>query len=476
MSLSGSMMDMHLALDRERQAMQTRPTTVDLGSNAPSIRHSQIFPRRASVSVDRDVVPSRGLDRPKKKKGLAKIWGMVRGNKGSKTEAQRARDVTPVERSEDDTPLAPPPPLSYLVNRTSRDRSMSNASRRTAVPPGTGGGPSNGALPTPTSIRNTWLEDATVSRGMGGMLPAHTEESHSNANGYGGPESDTTRTAMQGQSVGGEPEVRQRSQDYGPELRGPVIQTPGSPRPISVYSLHKSLPPLPNEAPASQSMPTPIDSPRPVTMFDMNTHSHLSAPNMNEQRNEMLGSPQPYFSRDVRRQSFGGMASRPDLTASGTFPLSSGRGNTRSGMGAAQDPFGYSPYSEMGTMRMSVSGSRSTGRLGLGLAADDTVRCESDKTVGKRRSRFGLSNLTPPGPPTSELDQHQDGSPSVTEYGVGNGSSRSRHNGNGYMTPGQGASRMSVASRRAIEELVDQDPKFVAYRYPSVDQNIALLR
>ncbi|KAL5484864.1 hypothetical protein ACEPAI_7506 [Sanghuangporus weigelae] len=507
MSLSGSMMDMHLALDRERQAMQTRPTTVDLGSNAPSIRHSQIFPRRASVSVDRDVVPSRGLDRPKKKKGLAKIWGMVRGNKSSKSETQRARDVTPVERSEDDTPLAPPPPLSYLVNRTSRDRSMSNASRRTSVPPGTGGGPSNGALPTPTSIRNTWLEDATVSRGMGGMLPAHTEESHSNANGYGGPESDTTRTAMQGQSVGGEPEMRQRSQDYGSELRGPVIQTPGSPRPISVYSLHKSLPPLPNEAPASQSMPTPIDSPRPVTMFDMNTHSHLSAPNMNEQRNEMLGSPQPYFSRDVRRQSFGGMASRPDLTASGTFPLSSGRGNTRSGMGAAQDPFGYSPYSEMGTMRMSVSGSRSTGRLGLGLAADDTVRCESDKTVGKRRSRFGLSNLigkmtggsrtsmnannnnnsnasegrlsvavSPPGPPTSESDQHQDGSPSVTEYGVGNGSSRSRHNGNGYMTPGQGASRMSVASRRAIEELVDQDPKFVAYRYPSVDQNIALLR
>ncbi|OCB84808.1 hypothetical protein A7U60_g8334 [Sanghuangporus baumii] len=176
-------------------------------------------------------------------------------------------------------------------------------------------------------------------------------------------------------------------------------------------------------------------------------------------------------------------------------------------MGAAQDSFSYSPYSEMGSMRMSASASRSTGRLGPGLAADDPVRCEGDKAVGigKRRSRFELSNLigkitgrsrtsmnannnnsasegrlsvavSPPGPPTSESDQHQYGSPSVTEYGVGNGSIRSRHNGNGYMTPGQGASRMSVASRRAIEEFVDQDPKFVAYRYPSVDQNIALLR
>ena len=49
-------------------------------------------------------------------------------------------------------------------------------------------------------------------------------------------------------------------------------------------------------------------------------------------------------------------------------------------------------------------------------------------------------------------------------------------NGVNGLPPGAGQSRMSVASRRAIEELVDQDPNFVAYRYPSVDQNIALLR
>ncbi|EJD03362.1 uncharacterized protein FOMMEDRAFT_28864 [Fomitiporia mediterranea MF3/22] len=541
MSLSGSMMDMHLALDQEKQAMQMRPPTVDLGSNAPSIRHSQIFPRRASVSGDRDVEP-RGIERPKKKKGLAKIWGLVKGNRGAKNEVQRGREAPPVERPEDDTPLAPPPPLSYLVNRTSRERSMSNASRRTSVPPssGTAAPPPTAALPTPTSIRNTWLEDASCSRQMGGMLPAHTEESHSNANGYGTPESDPPKVI---QAVSSEPDnmLQRGGQDIPPELQPPVIRAPSSPRPISVYSLHKSLPPLPNEIAASQSMPTPIDSPRPVTMFDMNPQNVMDGNNLNLNNEALgLGSPQPYFRRDMRRQSFGGLSSRPDLPASGgTFPLN-GRSNNnmRPVLGGPQDPFGYSPYAEMGSTATAVPASRSVGRLGLGNLQQDyqhlhpaAPRCDNEKAavVGKRRSKFGLANLLSkvtgggsgsrsslamrerehdarlslavpspyvppavhPGPPTSESDPHQDGSPSVTDYGAGNGgSSRSRHNnasnGGGLSVNGGGGglsvngftapSRMSVASRRAIEELVDQDPKFVAYRYPSVDQNISFLR
>ena len=484
--------------------MHARPTTVDLGSNAPSVRHSQIFPRRASVSVDRDV-PTRGIERPKKKKGLAKIWGMVRGNRNSKIEPQRGREAPVIDRSEDDTPLAPPPPLSYLVNRTPRERSMSNASRRMSVPSGPSAPPPSGTLPTPTSIRSTWLEDG--SRPIGGVLSAHTEESQSYANGNANADFEPQMSA---QPYVSEPEVRQPSQDIPPEQRIPTIRTPSSPRPISVYSLHKSLPPLPNEAPASQtqsqmqtqaqSMPTPVsDSSRPVTMFDMKPQS------FNTDNPDVLGTPQPYFRRDVRRQSFGGMTSRPDLTPSGTFPLSGRAMTPRSGMMCPQDPYAYSPYAEMGSAPMVAS--RSVGKLGL-VAADDAVRYDSDKALAKRRSRFGLSSLlekmkgnsrgsmnvnvngnvnasemrlsvtAPPAPgaPASDSDAHQDGSPSITEYGVGGagGSSRSRHNG--YVGAGGAPSRMSVASRRAIEELVDQDPKFVAYRYPSVDQNIALLR
>ena len=36
--------------------------------------------------------------------------------------------------------------------------------------------------------------------------------------------------------------------------------------------------------------------------------------------------------------------------------------------------------------------------------------------------------------------------------------------------------RMSVTSRKALEELVHQDADFVAYRYPSSDQRLDLLR
>ena len=37
------------------------------------------------------------------------------------------------------------------------------------------------------------------------------------------------------------------------------------------------------------------------------------------------------------------------------------------------------------------------------------------------------------------------------------------------------APRMSVTSRRAIDELVAQDPDFIAYRYPSTDQGLELV-
>lgn len=36
--------------------------------------------------------------------------------------------------------------------------------------------------------------------------------------------------------------------------------------------------------------------------------------------------------------------------------------------------------------------------------------------------------------------------------------------------------RMSVVSRKALEELVSQDTEFVAYRYPSNEQRLDLLR
>ncbi|KAH8119587.1 hypothetical protein DFH11DRAFT_1723091 [Phellopilus nigrolimitatus] len=495
MSTSGSMMDMHVALDREKQSMQMRPKTVDLGSNAPSLRASGQWPRRASLSVDCPVQPSDSDNRPKakKKRGLAKIWCLVTGSHKNAKEgdAQRGngREVQSTERSEDE-PLAPPPPLSYLVNRTTpRERSMSAASRRTSIPPAAVAPPPSTALPTPTSIRNTWLEPSNH------VLPAHAEEVYSNGNGYLGSDLEPPRGIHSALS---EPDIRQRVQEQ--QQPPQHMRAPSSPRPISVYSLHKSLPPLPNEIPSS-----PVDAPRPKTMYD------VSMSPQDDREPQTLETPQPFFRRDVRRQSFGGMSSRPDAPA--TFPLDSGRAGARSAL-AMQDAYAYaqvpppspSPYAEMGV----AAPSRSLGRLGYGSGDEG-----ADKALGKRRSRFGLASLlgkmtgaagrnsqssggsggdasarlsgvgaAPPAMANrdaetmlpSSSESHVDGSPGATaEYGAGGGSSRSRHTGLA-VTGGGPASRMSVASRRAIEELVDQDPNFVAYRYPSVEQNIALLR
>lgn len=496
-----------VALDRENQAMRMRPPTMDLGSlSQPMLpRHGDTFPRRASVSVDRNVAET-DRECPKKKKGFARIWGIVTKHRKPKNEAPRGREVVHLDRPEDDVPLAPPPPLSYLVNRSPRERTMSSASRRASVPNGTM--PPTNALPTPTSIRSTWIEDG--SRPIGAPLTAHTEESVSNMNALAEQPPPTSSGTDAPPPMGSprfiqpmmsEPDMRQRSQ------QDPTVQSLAdlhqqlaasrpsvSARPISMYSLHKSLPPLPpNEEPASGSMPTPVDMPRPQTMFDAMPQSITDSP-------EGLAQPNPPFRNDGRRQSFSGTGLRPDLTQPamnmgvgvGTFPLN----NIRQPTYVPQDTYdGYSPYAEMGALQLPAS--HSTGRL------DVRDQFQTEKQVGKRRSRFGLanllgkvsrsstdknisdrgrlsvvaSNLAPtPGPPTSESD------PSVTEYGAnGNASSsRSRHgngNGSGFgFGNANGQSRMSVASRKAIEELVDQDPKFVAYRYPSVDQNIALLR
>jgi len=45
--------------------------------------------------------------------------------------------------------------------------------------------------------------------------------------------------------------------------------------------------------------------------------------------------------------------------------------------------------------------------------------------------------------------------------------------GNGHVFP---RLSMSLTTRKNLEALVDQSPEFVAYRYPSGDQNLNLLR
>lgn len=469
-----------LALDREKQQM-AQALTADVPATQ---RLSDQWPRR-SQSTGPDGTGTLNGDRPKKKKGFAKIWKIVTGtSKSGKTNAVQ-REIQPLDRSEDDYPLAPPPPLSYLVNRTStRERAMStsaSSARRvsTNIVPNIVAQP---PLPTPTSIKSYWQDG-------GSGLPAHSEEplgtngngaNEDGVNGYFGNVDEQGRNVHPALS---EPDMRQRIQDQPSlpnqnTLSGFSGRVPSSPRPISVYSLHKQLPPLPHEASNVSSLHMPSDFTRPQTMFN------LDSPTAREGDEDLL-SPDPAFRREGRRQSFGGTSSRPDHSNGQMFPINGRHADRTATYAGSPSGYGnennYAPYNEMGA-------SRSLGRLGEGQGAG------SNATLGitKRRSKFGLANLlgklsrpststsearvaapTPennmPSSRPSESDVNLDAG-SVTEYGAS--SSRSRHTNNGGGLP----TRMSVASRKAIEELVDQDPEFVAYRYPSVDQSIIPLR
>jgi len=60
---------------------------------------------------------------------------------------------------------------------------------------------------------------------------------------------------------------------------------------------------------------------------------------------------------------------------------------------------------------------------------------------------------------------------------IGYAASASRHSAISASTNAPSPNlRMSVTSRKALEELVQEDPEFVAYRYPSNDQRLDILR
>lgn len=104
----------------------------------------------------------------------------------------------------------------------------------------------------------------------------------------------------------------------------------------------------------------------------------------------------------------------------------------------------------------------------------------TDSRPKKRKSKFGLSALF--GKKSAEIKE-----PAVDPLDFSvfrtspSGDSRDPHalGGSGYASPisaSSHAQRMSMMSRKNLDELVDQDPDFVAYRYPSNDQRLDLLR
>lgn len=201
-----------------------------------------------------------------------------------------------------------------------------------------------------------------------------------------------------------------------------------------IFGREKCLPPLPVES----SVNFPSDG-RPATMFALD-----------HRPSEELAPPRaPFRSADARRQSFGGLESRPgsqNFTYNGTPGPVAGN------------------YGEFGASRLSL-GWWEDARRSQGRAVGSVETTGTSKTASRRRSKFGLSSLF------GKKDRG-DISTSMDHESVVN-SRTSEHDSRGFTGPGV---RMSVTSRKAIQELVDQDPDFVAYRYPSNDPRLDLFK
>ncbi|RPD78058.1 hypothetical protein L226DRAFT_567756 [Lentinus tigrinus ALCF2SS1-7] len=467
MAPSGSMIDMHVALQQEQAYFAAHPSAIDISSNTPTLRASQSWPRAVtSPEPPASSVPAT----TKKKNGFKKIWKLVTGH--SKAAGKGASVSRSVDRHEDDMPLAPPPPLSYLVDREGGSRRhVSTPSLLSSVSPNqfsqSQWAPSpptapSSALPSPTSSRypvpETQLNsDSQKEQVVQDVVPDHRisalELGPSNENELDG-RGRTTHSSSRTLS------------SLGPATPG--ASPPNRPQSVVMVSRDKSLPPLPGDA--GVEFPShPMPDARPQTMYDL-----LQTPSTGR---GLLPPQAPFRTQETRRQSFGGMASTPHpavQTLPSRSPYARGQLNV--------PPFlAEEKYSEFGASSPALTqwGATQAGKRSL----------TTPHKPKQRRSKFGLASLF--GKKSVEVDRDSqvftnstaNGSVEPLDYNPYRSSTseqRDEQSYNGFSGPGSAhssnAPRMSVASKKNIAELVDQDPEFVAYRYPSSDQRLEVLR
>jgi hypothetical protein len=400
------------------------------------------------------VEPQERLDTPveekdktkKKRKGLAKIWKLVRGNKEDPQDHASSRDFArsqDTERNEDDLPLAPPPPLSYLVDRGPGEH-LGSSGRHVSTPSLTssprnqfsssGMSPStapSSLLPSPTSSRPSGID-----RDAERKSSAQIDEKEN----YAVIADESGRLKLL-HPVISEPDIRQKlQQNTFASTNGMTL--PRSTNPQVILSREKSLPPLPGEAKLRPN--NPAAESRPQTLYTYDPRQEFSDP---------TPSHAP-FRIEPRRQSFSGSTSRPNLGIQ-TMPL--GAYDPSKGPGGMYNEFGISR--------------RSLGRL------EHIDENPQPFTPSKRRSKFGFASLL--GRKSTQPEQ-ANGSDShdfprlTTSLFEGEDSLTTAYTHS--MSRQSAGPRMSVTSRKALEERVEQDREFIAYRYPSHDQRLDILR
>lgn len=414
--------------------------------------------RNSSALIPQRRVDKKPEDKPKKRKGLSKIWSLVTGSSKLDTSAppldpSLTRSLGRVH--DDDYPLAPPPPLSYLVSRGTGDnggsalRHVSTPSLPSSVSPNyplTSASPPtapSSSLPSPTSLRPVIISELSECRKAPPALPDSDGEQPLPV-----PEEDHSQTSAAQRGVfptTSEPDLRRRASKLQSSPLPPVPQIPTSVThtnsPPSVAGWRdKLLPPLPGEIQA-----------RPVTLAqgEIRPRTLFSYDMREVDGGQVLTAPSaPFAQSERRRQSFNGLGNVPSGLVVQTLP-------------ARRAGFDSEKYAMLG-------GSRSA-----------LVPANTQMQPAKRKSRFGFASLL--GRKTSTPAQD----PEPVEFPLGRSSgSEARHEAEMGMLygnlmanaeAGQGHPfprvSMSLATRKNVESLVDQSPDFVAYRYPSGDQN-----
>ena len=418
-----------------------------------------------SINTWRDgsaLTPLRGFeqapeDKPKKKKGLAKIWRLVTGSSKNEvdtsiTNVSHARSLD--RAHDDDSPLAPPPPLSYLVNRGTGDNGGS-ALRHVSTPSLPSSASPNFALSSagfsPPTAPSSLLPSPTSSR------PVITSELpktlQADSDGDQSPEeerlqSSTTQRGMY--PTASEPDLRRHASQVP---LGPLPPVPSLPMSVSQAApprastgwRDKTLPPLPGDVQLRSPIHGQTEN-RPRTLFSYDMRE--------ENGGQELTAPQAPFARtEARRQSFNGLSNTPAGLVVQTMP-------------SRRLDFDSEKYGEFGASRS--------------VLVPPSLQAQQP---AKRKSKFGFASLL------GRKSSAPVPVPEPVEFPLGRGSgSEARHEAEMGMHYGNLMANaeavndhvfprlsMSLTTRKNIEALVDQSPDFVAYRYPSGDQNLNLL-
>lgn len=409
------------------------------------------------------------VEKKKKAKGLTKIWKIVTG---SNTATKGEKHAVHEKHNVDDEPLAPPPPLSYLVARQGGERaggssgnsremdrraSTPTSSGRSAAPMSPATAPSS-ILPSPTSQRFPWRDSGSdeEKRDKNGMM----KDSASYLD-VPSPMSGMT-LSPNSQTFGTNTFPGRRTVSAGANAFG---------RPVSMVNTNKSLPPLPSEAFARGNGRPQMDA-RPQTLA---AYGPLrSDMGLNGYPDEELVAPRPAFRSEVRRQSFGGLTARPELySANGDALVPPPRIGAR--------------YDEFGTSRRSLG---SLDRAGLGSGKADSIKRGS---MGRKLASFLTGGNKKKG---EQWEGHYargshdpNGDIRHTQYRSGyshreqEGSSMSELEGSdpdpAVQTPTAGYARSMAAGVTGSGKRLDAVPvdDFVAIRYPSAEcQSLDLLR